>query len=75
MRVKTPPTTWRQLAVDAQRLSRAGHVEGYAATLADIGPLADAGADFVALGDAIWSAPAPVEALAQARAILARRPD
>jgi thiamine-phosphate pyrophosphorylase len=48
---------------------------GYAASLEDIAPLADAGADFVALGDAIWSAPAPVEALAQARAILARRPD
>lgn len=48
---------------------------GYAATLADVGPLAEAGADFVAIGDAIWRAPAPVEALAQARAILARRPD
>jgi thiamine-phosphate pyrophosphorylase len=48
---------------------------GYAATLADVGPLAEAGADFVAIGDAIWSAPAPVEALAQARAILARRRD
>ncbi|MGA2795654.1 MAG: thiamine phosphate synthase [Roseiarcus sp.] len=47
----------------------------YAAALEDIAPLADAGADFVALGDAIWSAPAPLEALAQARAILARRPD
>jgi multiple sugar transport system substrate-binding protein len=32
--VKAPPTTWGQLAVDAQRLSRADHVEGYAATLA-----------------------------------------
>ncbi|SRR5260370_15578754 len=48
---------------------------GYAASLEDVGPLADAGADFVAVGDAIWSAPAPAEALAQARAILARRPD
>jgi thiamine-phosphate pyrophosphorylase len=48
---------------------------GYAASLADVGPLAAAGADFVALGDAIWSAPAPADALAQARAILARRPD
>jgi thiamine-phosphate pyrophosphorylase len=47
---------------------------GYAAALEDIAPLADAGADFVALGDAIWGAPAPIEALAQARAILARRP-
>ncbi|WP_158817811.1 thiamine phosphate synthase [Methylocapsa sp. S129] len=48
---------------------------GYAASLEDIAPLADAGADFVALADAIWSAPAPLDALAQARAILARRPD
>jgi thiamine-phosphate pyrophosphorylase len=48
---------------------------GYAASLEDVGPLADAGADFVAVGDAIWSAPTPAEALAQARAILARRPD
>jgi len=47
----------------------------YAASLEDIAPLADAGADFVALGDAIWSAPAPLEALAQARAILGRRAD
>jgi thiamine-phosphate pyrophosphorylase len=46
----------------------------YAAALEDVAPLADAGADFVALGDAIWSAPAPLEALARARAILARRP-
>ena len=46
---------------------------GYAASLDDIAPLAAAGADFVALSDAIWNAPAPVEALAQARAILARR--
>jgi thiamine-phosphate pyrophosphorylase len=48
---------------------------GYAASLDDIAPLADAGADFVALADAIWSAPAPLAALAQARAILARRAD
>ncbi|MGD0720128.1 MAG: thiamine phosphate synthase [Roseiarcus sp.] len=48
---------------------------GYAATLDDVGPLAEAGADFVALGEAIWSAPAPVAALAQARARLARPTD
>jgi thiamine-phosphate pyrophosphorylase len=47
---------------------------GYAASLEDIAPLADAGADFVALADAIWSAPAPLEALARARSILARGP-
>ena len=38
---------------------------GYAAALDDIAPLADAGADFVALADAIWGAPAPLEALAR----------
>jgi thiamine-phosphate pyrophosphorylase len=48
---------------------------GYAASLEYVGPLAAAGADFVALGDAIWSAATPAEALARARAILARRPD
>jgi thiamine-phosphate pyrophosphorylase len=47
----------------------------YAGALEDIAPLADAGADFVALGDAIWSASAPLEALARARAILLRRAD
>jgi thiamine-phosphate pyrophosphorylase len=47
---------------------------GYAAALADIAPLADAGADFIALADAIWGAPAPLEALAEARSILVRRP-
>ena len=46
---------------------------GYAPSLDDIAPLADAGADFVALADAIWNAPVPVDALAQASAILARR--
>jgi thiamine-phosphate pyrophosphorylase len=47
----------------------------YAAAVEDIAPLADAGADFVALGDAIWSAVAPLETLARARAILARHAD
>jgi multiple sugar transport system substrate-binding protein len=32
--VKKPPTTWGQLAADAQPLSRADHLDGYAATLA-----------------------------------------
>ena len=32
--VKKPPATWGQLAADAQRLSRADHLDGYAATLA-----------------------------------------
>jgi thiamine-phosphate pyrophosphorylase len=46
---------------------------GYAASLEDVAPLVAAGADFVALGAALWSAAAPAEALA--RAMLARRTD
>lgn len=30
---------------------------GYAASIADVGPLAEAGADFIALGDAVWRHP------------------
>jgi thiamine-phosphate pyrophosphorylase len=44
---------------------------GYAASLADIAPLLDAGVDFVALAEAIWSAPSPIAALTEARATLA----
>ena len=40
----------------------------YAARLADVAPLAAAGADFVALGDALWSAPALEPAIAAAAA-------
>jgi thiamine-phosphate pyrophosphorylase len=47
---------------------------GYAASLDDVAPLAAAGADFVALGDAVWQAPAPIEAIARALERLARRP-
>jgi thiamine-phosphate pyrophosphorylase len=43
---------------------------GFAAQLGDIAPLAAAGADFIALGDAIWGAAEPAEALAQAQAAL-----
>ena len=43
---------------------------GYAASLGDIAPLAAAGADFIALGDAIWAANRPEDALAQAQAAL-----
>lgn len=43
---------------------------GFAARLGDIAPLAAAGADFIALGDAIWSADDPADALAQAQAAL-----
>jgi thiamine-phosphate pyrophosphorylase len=45
---------------------------GYAGTLEEIGPLAEAGAEFVALGDAVWQHPAgPADAIKQANAILA----
>jgi thiamine-phosphate pyrophosphorylase len=43
---------------------------GFAAQLGDIAPLAAAGADFIALGDAVWRADRPAEALAQAQAAL-----
>lgn len=41
---------------------------GYAAGLDEIGPLADAGADFIALGDWLWSAPEGVAATVRAAA-------
>ncbi|HTZ68652.1 MAG TPA: thiamine phosphate synthase [Roseiarcus sp.] len=43
----------------------------YADTIAAVGALADAGADFVALGEAIWRHPSPTEAAREARAQLA----
>lgn len=44
----------------------------YAGTLDDIGALAEAGAEFVALDDAVWKHPAgPAEAIKKAQAILA----
>lgn len=43
---------------------------GFAARLGDIAPLAAAGADFIALGDAIWRADRPADALAQAQAAM-----
>jgi thiamine-phosphate pyrophosphorylase len=44
----------------------------YAGSLDDVGPLAEARAEFVALGDAVWNHPAgPAEAIKQAQAILA----
>jgi thiamine-phosphate pyrophosphorylase len=43
---------------------------GFAAQLGDIAPLAAAGADFIALADAIWRAAEPADALAQAQAAL-----
>ena len=44
----------------------------YAPTIAAVGALADAGADFVALGDAIWGRPSPPEAAREAQALLTR---
>ena len=46
---------------------------GYAPALGDAEDIARAGADFVALGDAVWSDPrGPAKAIAEAAAILAR---
>jgi len=45
---------------------------GYAGTLEEVRALAEAGAEFVALGDAVWNHPAgAADAIKQARAILA----
>ena len=44
----------------------------YADTIAAVGALADAGADFVALGQAVWRRPSPAEAAREAHAQLAR---
>jgi thiamine-phosphate pyrophosphorylase len=45
---------------------------GYAGKLDEIGPLAEAGAEFVALGAAVWQHPSgPADAIKQANAILA----
>jgi thiamine-phosphate pyrophosphorylase len=47
---------------------------GYAASLDEVAPLAQAGADFVALGDWIWThAEAPAAAIAAAAGLLAER--
>jgi thiamine-phosphate pyrophosphorylase len=43
----------------------------YADTIAAASALAEAGADFVALGDAIWGRPSPSEAAREAQALLA----
>jgi thiamine-phosphate pyrophosphorylase len=43
----------------------------YADTIAAAGALADAGADFVALGDAIWGRPSPSDAAREAQALVA----
>ena len=45
---------------------------GFAAQLDDIGPLVEAGADFVALGEAVWGDPrGPAEAMREAAVALA----
>jgi thiamine-phosphate pyrophosphorylase len=46
---------------------------GYAASLDEVAPLADAGADFIALDGAVWEASA-AEAVRAATGMLARRP-
>jgi thiamine-phosphate pyrophosphorylase len=49
---------------------------GFAASLAEIGPLAAAGADFVALADAVWSDPrGPAAAIAEAMAAITAAPE
>jgi thiamine-phosphate pyrophosphorylase len=48
---------------------------GFAETLAEIAPLAAAGADFVAVGDAVWDDPrGAVAALTEASRLLAPEP-
>ena len=47
---------------------------GYAPTLEAVVTLRDAGADFVALDDAVWRAPSPALAIAQAQALLTQAP-
>lgn len=47
---------------------------GYAPTLAAVATLREAGADFVALGEAVWAAPSAAEAVARAQALLASLP-
>ncbi|MGD1037967.1 MAG: thiamine phosphate synthase [Roseiarcus sp.] len=44
----------------------------FAGALAAVAPLTAAGADFVALGDAIWLAPSAAAALAEAQALVAK---
>ena len=44
----------------------------YADTIAAAGALADAGADFVALGDAIWARASPAAAVREAQGLIAR---
>lgn len=48
---------------------------GYAAGLDEIAPLIDAGADFVALGEWLWSAPAGIAATLRAAAAYLHLPD
>jgi thiamine-phosphate pyrophosphorylase len=44
---------------------------GYAGSLDEVGPLTEAGAEFVALGDAVWTHPqGPAQAIKEAHAIL-----
>ena len=52
-----------------------GALRGIATSLAEVAPLAAAGADFVAIGDAIWGDPrGALAALAEASRLLAPEP-
>jgi thiamine-phosphate pyrophosphorylase len=44
----------------------------FAQTIEAAGALADAGADFVALGDAVWANPSPAAAVRDAQALIIR---
>lgn len=71
----TPP-----LAETAERVAWwAGIFEtacvAYAGAIEDAATLSAAGADFVALGDAIWQAPSAADAVARAQALLAHPTD
>ena len=44
----------------------------FAGALDAVAPLTAAGADFIALGDAVWLAPSPAAAIAQAQALVAK---
>jgi thiamine-phosphate pyrophosphorylase len=46
----------------------------YAASLDEVAPLAEAGADFIALDGAVWDAASAAEAVRAATEMLARRP-
>jgi thiamine-phosphate pyrophosphorylase len=44
----------------------------FAQTLEAAGTLTDAGADFIALGDAVWASPSPAATVREAQALITR---